>query len=71
MRKQSCYALYKGDEFIDLGTITELSQRLNIKEQTLWFYTSKVYEKRSEQKNSDNLRILIKIEENDYDESID
>jgi hypothetical protein len=71
MRKQSCYALYKGDEFIDLGTITELSERLNIKEQTLWFYTSKVYEKRSEQKNSDNLRILIKIEENDYDESID
>jgi hypothetical protein len=71
MRKQSCYALYKGDQFIDLGTITELSERLNIKEQTLWFYTSKVYEKRSEQKNSDNLRILIKIEENDYDESID
>jgi hypothetical protein len=71
MRKQSCYALYKGDQFIDLGTITELSERLNIKEQTLWFYTSKVYEKRSEQKNSDNLRILIKIEENEYDESID
>jgi hypothetical protein len=71
MRKQSCYALYKGDQFIDLGTITELSERLNIKEQTLWFYTSKVYEKRSEQKNSDNLRILIKIEENDYDESTD
>jgi len=71
MKKQSCYALYKGDQFIDLGTITELSERLNIKEQTLWFYTSKVYEKRSEQKNSDNLRILIKIEENEYDESID
>jgi hypothetical protein len=71
MRKENCYALYKGDKFIDLGTIKELSERLGITTATLWFYTSKAYEKRSEQKNSDNLKILIKIEETDYDESID
>jgi hypothetical protein len=71
MRKENCYALYKGDLFIDLGTIKELSERLGITTATLKFYTSKVYQMRSEQKNSENLRILIKIEENDYDESID
>jgi hypothetical protein len=71
MRKENCYALYKGDKFIDLGTIKELSERLGITTSTLWFYTSKAYEKRSEQKKSDNLKILIKIEENEYDESTD
>jgi hypothetical protein len=71
MRKENCYALYKGDKFIDLGTIKELSKRLGITTSTLWFYTSKAYEKRSEQKKSDNLKILIKIEENEYDESTD
>jgi hypothetical protein len=71
MRKENCYALYKGDRFIDLGTIKELSERLGITTATLWFYTSKAYEKRSEQKKSDNLKILIKIEENEYDESTD
>jgi hypothetical protein len=71
MRKENCYALYKGDRFIDLGTIKELSERLGITTATLWFYTSKAYEKRSEQKKSDNLKILIKIEEIEYDESTD
>jgi hypothetical protein len=71
MKKQSCYALYKGDQFIDLGTITELSERLNIKEQTLWFYTSKIYKERASKHNTNKTRILIKIEENEYDESID
>jgi hypothetical protein len=71
MRKENCYALYKGDRFIDLGTIKELSERLGITTATLWFYTSKAYKKRSEQKNSDNLKIIIKIEENEYDESTD
>jgi len=71
MRKENCYALYKGDRFIDLGTIKELSKRLGITTSTLWFYTSKAYKMRSEQKKSNNLKILIKIEENEYDESTD
>jgi len=71
MKKENCYALYKGDRFIDLGTIKELSERLGITTATLWFYTSNAYKMRSEQKKSDNLKILIKIEENEYDESTD
>jgi hypothetical protein len=71
VRKESCYALYKGDKFIDLGTIKELSERLEMSTSTLWFYTSKAYKKRSEQKNSNNLRILIKIEENEYESNCD
>jgi hypothetical protein len=71
MRKQNCYALYKGDQFIDLGTIIELSERLGIKTGTLWFYTSKAYKERCKEKDSNNVRIIIKIEENEYDESTD
>ena len=65
MKKEGCYALYKGDRFIDLGTLRELSQRLGISTATLWFYTSKVYKQRCKQKKSDNYTLIIKVEEID------
>lgn len=34
------YALYKGDEFIALGTIREIAKQLNIKENTVRRYGS-------------------------------
>lgn len=40
MRKPTDYALYRGDEFIDLGTIKEMSKRLHMAEKTLRFYSS-------------------------------
>ena len=30
MRKARVYALYRGDEFIDLGTIEEMAERLGM-----------------------------------------
>lgn len=71
MSKENCYALYKGDKFIDLGTIKELSERLGMSKSTLWFYTSNAYKTRSQKKNSNNLRILIKIEEIEYESDND
>lgn len=46
MRKPKDYALYKGDEFIDLGTIEEMSKRLGIAKNTLRFYSTTAYYKR-------------------------
>ena len=40
MRKSKDYALYRGDEFIDLGPIKEMAKRLHIAEKTLRFYSS-------------------------------
>lgn len=41
------YALYKDDEFIDLGTIERLAKRLNVKENTIRFYSYPAYQKRT------------------------
>lgn len=55
------YAIYKGDKFIDLGTIKELSKKHNISEKTLYFYTMPSYKKRLNYKS--NRIIVIKVEE--------
>lgn len=58
------YALYKGDDFITLGTIKEISKETGIKEATLKWYTYPTYKKRLEQrKSTKNSNILIEIEE--------
>ena len=56
------YAIYKGDTFIDLGTLDYLSQKYNISKQVLRNYTTPTYHTR----NKGNAIILIKIEEDDY-----
>ena len=58
MKKQE-YALYKGDEFIDLGTVTELAKRNGLSERTINFYSSPAYLKRIKKK--DKCLIVIKI----------
>ena len=34
------YAVYKGDDFIDMGTAKELAERLGVKESTIRWYNS-------------------------------
>lgn len=46
-KKVKEYALYKGDEFIDLGTVDHLAKRLNVKENTIRFYSYPTYQKRT------------------------
>lgn len=41
------YALYKGDQFVDIGTPRELAKLLDVKLETIWFYMSKVYKERT------------------------
>ena len=41
------YALYHGDEFIDMGTKEHLAKLLNIKVRTIEFYLSPTYKKRT------------------------
>lgn len=61
MSREKCYAIYKGDKFIDLGTATELSNKLGIKVNSLKFHARPVYRRRV--KNYDKAMIVIKIEE--------
>lgn len=52
------YALYKGDALIIIGTIKEIAEYLEIKEDSVRFYNTPTYKKRTSEKNS---RRLIKL----------
>lgn len=41
------YALYKGDKFIDLGSVKYLAKKMNVKEKTIKFYSTPTYQKRT------------------------
>ncbi|MGL4571840.1 MAG: hypothetical protein ACRCVJ_12330 [Clostridium sp.] len=55
------YALYQGDEFIDIGTIEELANKLKIKESALNYYTTGAYKRKVKRRGSKNARILVKV----------
>lgn len=59
------YALYKNEEFIDLGSKIYLSEKIGVKPSTINYYNSKVYRKRLENLKfkGKNSYIVIKIEE--------
>ena len=40
------WAMYKGDEFIDMGTVQYLSEKYHVKEETIKFYSTPTYRKR-------------------------
>lgn len=58
------YALYCGDTFIDIGTISQLAEKQGVKPSTMSFYRTPSYIKRIERRKSlDSTMILIRIED--------
>jgi len=55
------YALYKGEDILAIGTVREIANELNIKEETVRFYGRPAYIKRRKAKKSNNFRELIKL----------
>ena len=45
------YAIYKGDQFITLGTAEECAKELNVSPETIRFISSNAYKKRSKSGN--------------------
>lgn len=60
------YAVYKGDTFIDVGTIKELAKRLMKKETSLLFMSTPAYKRRH--KENSNAIELIKLEYEETEE---
>ena len=61
MRKsKTIYAYYKGDTFINMGTVPELAKYLGVSTRTIKFYTTKTYRKR--RKEDGNNIVVIKVE---------
>lgn len=46
MKKPHIYALYRGDEFVDLGTKKYLANKLGVTEKSITHYTTKAYQER-------------------------
>jgi hypothetical protein len=59
-RKKQIYALYRGDEFINLGTIEELARYEKVKPRSIRYLQTPAYKKKFKEDN--NRRVLIKIE---------
>lgn len=55
------YALYKGEELMITGTIDEIANALNIKRESVKFYKTPTYKKRT----TENARRLVSLEEED------
>lgn len=60
------YALYKGDKFIAVGTISEIARQVGAKRETIAYYKTQAHRnKLAKRKNSKNSSILVEI---DYEE---
>ena len=53
------YALYKGDEFIDMGTIQYLANLIKVSVRSIKFYSTPTYLKRT----NGNGWVVVKVEE--------
>lgn len=54
------YALYKGDEFIVLGTVDEIAKFTGIKKESVTFYGTPTYKKRN---SGENAMCLVKLDD--------
>lgn len=55
-------AVYKGDEMLCSGRITECARQLEVQPETLYFYTMPSYERRiARRSHSDNARRVVRI----------
>ena len=61
--KKKIYALYKGDEFIDIGTKEYLANLLGVTKKTIEFYATPTKIKR----NNGNGWVVVRIEEDEKD----
>ncbi len=56
------YALYKGDQMVAIGTVKEIAKERGVKPNTIRFYMSGAYQRRSKSEMNNRLQ-LIKLED--------
>ena len=63
-KKMKEYALYKGDEFLSVGTVEEIAKEVGAKPETVMYYGTNAYKRKlAKRKDSKNAKILIKLED--------
>lgn len=65
--KPAAYAIYQGDEFLDIGTIAELGEKFNVAPETIRFWATPAHLERTKKANGDvgDRKIVIKIEKDE------
>lgn len=58
MSKEKVYALYKGEELLEIGTKKELAERFGVKVKTISFYNTPAYTKRTSSEKGRRLVVL-------------
>lgn len=58
MNKEKIYALYRGEKILGIGTKKELAELLNVKVETISFYNTPAYTKRTSQEKGRRLVVL-------------
>lgn len=56
------YALYKGEQMISIGTVKEISEERGVKPETIRFYASCAYQRRSKGEVNNRLQ-LVKLDD--------
>ena len=46
MRRKNCYALYKGDKLIGIGTVDELAELTGIMKKSVLYYLTPAYQRK-------------------------
>lgn len=59
---EATFALYRGDEFIDIGTAAELAEKMGVKPSTIAFYATPSNIRRANDAGYGNRLIAVKIE---------
>lgn len=58
MNKEKVYALYKGDDLLEIGTKKELAEKFGVKAKTIAFYNTPAYQKRTSSEKGRRLVML-------------
>lgn len=56
------FALYKGEEFITVGTIEEIAKTEGVKKETIKFYGTRSYRDRLENRKTKQAKVLIPLD---------
>lgn len=65
MTEYADYAVYKGDEILFVGTISEIAERFNVKKNTARFWTTSANKRRLASRRGGNSqgKLAIRIED--------
>lgn len=58
MNREKNYALYRGEKFLGIGTKKELAELLNVKVETISFYGTPAYKRRTNQNKGRRLVLV-------------